>query len=323
MPSTVIPYDPLEAFRRLVMEACVLLSASPHTRRAYLADAGRWIEFCRENDVRPEAAEPIHVAAWVESMRHEGFAPKTRGRRVSSLSSIYRHLKRDGRVERNVFSAEDGPKREPTPANRPTPIAETGAVLAALRCCEEAASSATAPSRSEGMRDAAIMRVLWATASRRSSLVQITRERLVFHSDDGSYTCEVPAKGGKMVRLWFGGRAASAVTRWLARLDEMGIVGGPIFRRLVKTRRPMTERDVWEVVSRRGEEGGGKLTPHSFRVAFLTLNPAALDERQDAAGHEKSDTTRGYERTWRGQRAFMLMPEVEDAFETETSKEKR
>ncbi len=297
----------LDAFREAIDEACDLISSSPHTRQAYRADASKWFEFCAGKKIDPRQAKPIHVVRWADAMRDE-YAPKTRARRLAALASIYDHLRRHRVLDANPFSAAEGPKREHAAVQRPTPIAGIRAVAAALRHCAVDQSP-------EGLRDAAILRVLWATGARRSSLVQITRERLS-QEDSGAYTCVVPAKGGKVVRLWFAGRAAEAVRRWTEYLDAVGIRSGAIFRRTTGV--PMDEKDVWRAVRKRGAlGGGGALAPHSLRVAFLTLNPASLDERQDAVGHARPETTRLYDKNWRGQRAFALMPEVEDVVTAE------
>lgn len=303
MADELIPFSPQDAFRPLVMEACLVLSASRHTRRAYWGDAQHWLDFCRRKRVDPAATTALMVAAWVESMKRANLAPKTCNRRLSALASIYDWLRRNkrGSVDSNPFSASEGPKRETAHAIKPTPIAERQLVAAALRLCE-------ADDSFEGMRDAAILRILWGTGARRSSLVAITRERLQVQGE--ALTCAVPAKRGKTVRLWIAGRAAKALTRWLGGLDSLGLVTGPVFR--MSTGTAMTERDVWRAVKRRGRQAGGELTPHSFRVAFLTLTPATLDERQDAAGHSDPKTTRLYDREWKGKAAFVLMPEVED-----------
>jgi len=280
----------------------MLLSASTHTRRAYWTDAQKWIAFCKKKRIDPVNVTALVVAAWVEEMKKEKLAAKTRNRRLSALASIYDRLRRDRKLDANPFSVADGPKREAAHAERPTPIAEAKTVAAALKLCEGKENDY------EAARDAAILRILWVTGARRSSLVEISRERLTKEKE--SYYCAVPGKRGKMIRLWFAGRAAKALDKLLGMLDASGVKTGAVFR--MSTGRPMVERDIWRAVKRRGREVGGSLKPHSFRVAFLTLNPAKLDERQDAAGHASSDTTRLYDRNWRGKRAFMMMPEVED-----------
>lgn len=292
------------SFEREIQEACTVISASPHTRRAYLQDARAWLDFCRRADIDPINATAVSVADWVADMIDAELASKTRVRRLAALSSIYDWLRRNQRagIKVNPFSPSDGPKRETAYTEEPTPMPDVGVVQAAMKNCDKDESF-------EGVRDAAVLRVLWATGVRCSSLVKITFERLS-EADDG-YACSLPAKAGKTVRLWFGGKAAKSLARYMEVLkNKKKITGGAVFR--MSTGTPMDERDIWRVVRFRSQQAGGELSPHQFRVAFLTLNPANLDELQDAAGHSDPKTTNMYRRNWKGKNAFVSMPEIED-----------
>lgn len=299
--SALARYEAHGAFAETALGACFTLSASDNTRRAYWSDARRWLDFCRSRGLDPARVDAVAVAAWVEVMKAENDAPKTRNRRLSALSSIYDRLRRKHTVEVNPFSVEDGPKRERAHTLAPTPAASPEAVRGALE-------DAQADHSFNGVRDVALLRLLWATGARRGSLEELTQERLQMDGD--SYYCVLPAKGGKEVRLWIAGRAADAVRELLRELRGRHFVKGPVFR--LDTGSPMQARDIWRAVRRRGRHAGFALKPHSFRVTFLTVNPAALDARQDAAGHADPETTRLYDRSWRGRAAFEAMPEIEE-----------
>lgn len=293
------------------MGACFQLSASVHTRKAYWSDARKWLAFCEGYGVNPVTATPLVVAAWMEDMKRNGRAPKTIARRIAGLSSIYDRLRRDNKLPRqasgdppiNPFSVRDGPKRERTPRPRkPTPLVSLQALRAALADCDD--------DTPEGLRDAALIRLLWATGARRSTVVAMTFEGLRREQDD--YLTSLPAKGGKTVRLLITGHASSALTAWLAWLRAAGIAHGSIWRS--SNGSTLVERDIWKIVRRRGDGAGfpGALTPHAFRATFLTINPSSLASKQDAAGHSDPATTRQYDRIWRGREAFEAMPEIED-----------
>lgn len=296
-------------FEREIQEACSVISASPHTRRAYLQDARAWLDFCRRADVNPINATAMAVADWVADMIDAELASKTRARRLTALSSIYDWLRRNQRagVTLNPFSPQDGPKRESAVVEEKTPIADLKVVKAAQKNCDKGTGF-------NDIRDAAILRILWATGIRCSSFVKITFARLSEATNDAGepgYQCSLPAKGGKTVRVWFGGKAASALQRYMeAAKKKFKEMDGPVFR--MSTGSPMDERDVWRAVKQRGKEAGGDLAPHSMRVAFISHNPAGLDEVQDAAGHSDPKMTIYYRRTWKGMAAFEAMPEIED-----------
>jgi site-specific recombinase XerD len=290
-----------------MMAACFKVSASLHTRRAYWADACRWLEFCDERGQNPAQPGYAAVEAWMAQMA--ALAPKTRARRMAALASIYDRLRRDGKLTLpvNPFSVADGPAREKVVALHPTPIADPRHVQAAIDVCDDSP---------DGLRDAAILRVLWATGARRSSLTSMTFDKL--RREREGYMAIVFGKGGKQLRLFIPGKAAAALDAWLGCLRNAGITDGSIWR--MTNGATLVEKDIWKIVRRRAKQAGveGTLSPHTFRVAFLTLNPADLAAKQDAAGHSDPATTRQYDRQWRGRGAFESMPEVEEAVDDES-----
>jgi integrase/recombinase XerD len=300
-------YKPTGQFAEKMFAACFVLSASTNTRKAYWSDARAWLFFCRERDIDPQSPAVIAVVAWVESMKKDKAAPKTVARRINALCSIYRQLRRDGlRVNNepinNPFSPEDGPRRESALAIEPTPAATPKAVKALLDTCDASF---------EGVRDKAILRILWATGARRASVSSMTFERLEKEGSD--FVAAFVVKGNKEVRVLIMGRAAEALRLWIERRTPPGgRARGPVW--VFPNGSSFVENDVWAVVRRRAKMAGVEetITPHTFRVAFLTLNPADLESKQDAAGHADPATTRLYDRKWRGRSAFESMPEVED-----------
>lgn len=314
-PGTAIQrFTPSDDFQSAARAACFSLSASPATRKAYWSDASMWFRFCEERGVDLWQPHPVAVTAWMVEMEKSGAAPKTQQRRLSALSSIYDRVRRDHLADRrrkkmvNPFDTDHGPKRRKANALEPTPIAQPDDVLKMLASCE------TDPA---GVRDAAILRTLWSTGARCASIVSMTWEKLAkdpaARPDSPIYTATAQAKGGKEIRLLIEERAATALEAWLAELRRAGFTSGPIWRN--KTGTPMNEKAVWKAIKLRAERSGvvNNVSPHMFRVAFLTLNPASIQSKQDAAGHADPKTTASYDRhDWRGREAFESMPDPED-----------
>lgn len=244
-------------------------------------------------------------------MTAEGVASKTRGRRLSSLCSIYRELRReladrDGNeiapfvMVKNPFSVDDGPRRPRARAN-PTAVARPESVRALLGTCDESPI---------GVRDRALIRILWATGIRRSSAIAMTIERLEISEQEVRTVVE--AKRGKQVTILIVGRAFVALRAWIEILRQGGFTEGPIWR---KQNGLLTERGIWWVLRDRSvlAKLPRHVSPHMLRVAFLTYNKAPLEAKQEAAGHSDPTTTREYDRTlWRGREAFEGMPEIEE-----------
>jgi site-specific recombinase XerC len=229
-------------------------------------------------------------------MKRRGHASKSRARRISALSSIYRELRRKKAVGSNPFSVDEGPRREKVSVGEPTPIATPEIVRELLNACDDTPL---------GIRDAAIVRVLWSTGMRRVSLLSMTFERL--QRDHLGYIATVTKKGGSDQRVLVCGKAKAALDKWLAVLKDGQFTTGAIWR--MKTGGPMALRELNRALERRG----AGVSPHMLRVAFLTYNPAGIEAKQDAAGHSDPATTRLYDRaSWRGREAFEQMPEIED-----------
>jgi site-specific recombinase XerD len=291
--SRLVSSDP---FDRAVMLALVEISAVDTTRREYRRDFDLWRTFCGEVGVDATAPQDGAVAAWVEWMKRQGHASKSRARRMSALSSIYRELRRKKVVAANPFSVDEGPRREKVSVDEPTQVATPEMVRTLLAACDETPL---------GLRDAAMIRVLWSTGMRRVSLLSMTSERL--QKDHMGYVATVTKKGGDNQRVLICGKARDALDRWLAVLKEGGLASGPIWR--TRSGKPLELRELNRAIERRG----AGVSPHMLRVAFLTYNPAGLEAKQEAAGHSDPATTRLYDRaSWRGREAFERMPEIED-----------
>ncbi|HZJ65921.1 MAG TPA: tyrosine-type recombinase/integrase [Kofleriaceae bacterium] len=288
--------------------AILTISPVANTRRAYQTDFTRWAEFASDRGIDLRDPAELDVAAWVEAMRKEGLAPKTRARRIAALCTVYRKLKKRGVVTANPFSIEDGPEREKALALAPTPALPPDVAKRLVDTCDDSPL---------GKRDRAIIRVLWAVGARRASLCDMTFERVRPSVDGGRkvYIAKLLAKGGKEVQVLIKGAAATALGEWFEVLREAKLSTGPIWRTR-KNAEAMTSRAVGKMLTRRAKRAKitDRVSPHTFRVSFLTYNPAGLEAKQAAAGHADPATTRLYDRaSWRGKEAFEAMPEIEDA----------
>jgi integrase/recombinase XerD len=304
-------FSPSASFDAAAQAACFALSGSIATKKAYWADSRLWVQFCREQGDDPWEPHPVTVTGWLASMQQQGLAEKTQMRRLSALSSVYERIKQDFRRDPtrkdlvNPFSIENGPARTKAVPRRPTPIADPTDVQKLLASCKDDVA---------GVRDEALIRVLWSTGARRASVASMTWDRM---SKDraGGYVASVTAKGGKEIRILLQGKAAAALERWLAELRTAGMTTGGIWR--TRAGAVMTTKHLWRALKARAKLAGvdeSRVSPHMFRVAFLTLNPASVAAKQHAAGHSDPATTAMYDRhEWRGREAFEAMPDPEDA----------
>ena len=200
-----------ESFEAMVGLALGQISKNKNTLDAYWRDVRKWLAFCANHGIDPRTPRRQEVSLWMDEMREAGVTAKTRTRRISSLCSVYRELRReladqDGEeiqpivTVKNPFSVDDGPRRERGNPRRPTPVARPDVISKLLATCDDSPL---------GVRDRALIRVLWATGIRRSSAIAMTIEAL--EEDREGYQTEVAAKGDKRVRILIRGQAAAAL----------------------------------------------------------------------------------------------------------------
>ncbi|WP_030168683.1 tyrosine-type recombinase/integrase [Spirillospora albida] len=173
------------------------------------------------------------------------------------------------------------------PAGRSVHAAEFTALL---RACAADRSPA-------GVRDAALLAVLYTTGARRSEIAGLRREDY----DPGERSLRIIGKGDKERVEYVHEGAAALLGAWLA-ADERA--SGPMFTPVHRTgaiqRRPMTDAAVRNaVVKRRKEAGLPPLTPHDFRRTFigdLLDQGVDLATVQQLVGHASPATTARYDR---------------------------
>jgi site-specific recombinase XerD len=226
----------------------------------------------------------------VRSVLTERYAHSTSNRMLSALRGTLKAAWKLG-----FMSAEEYQKAasiesisgETVPAGR----ALSGGELAALlNTCEQ---------RSLGVRDAAIISLLYGCGLRRAELVALEYGHYIKEENE----LIVRGKGNKQ-RTVPVGNAAPALADWLAiRGEEVG----PLFWGLGNRNRGgrLTDQAVYNMLRKRARQAGvSRLSPHDFRRTFVgDLLDAGADivTVQKMAGHADPATTSRYDR--RGKRA--------------------
>jgi integrase/recombinase XerD len=210
--------------------------------------------------------------------------PRSTARRLSALRRFYRHLVRVGRV------AEDPTERIEAPRlGRPLPGALTESEVEALL----AAPDAETP---RGLRDRAMLELIYATGLRVSELVRL---RLV-QVNPRQGVVRVTGKGSKERLVPFGEEAADWLARYLGEARP-ALLGPRKSEDLFVTSRgeAMTRQGFWKLVCRYGAAADIRkhLSPHTLRHSFAThlLNHGAdLRVVQLLLGHRDVSTTQIY-----------------------------
>ncbi|MAX55224.1 MAG: site-specific tyrosine recombinase XerD [Alcanivoracaceae bacterium] len=216
--------------------------------------------------------------------RHQlGISARTVARQLSAVKSFYRWLKREGRVPEDPALLIERPK-----TGRPLPKTLTEADVEALL----AAPDLDTPL---GLRDRAMLEVLYATGLRVTELVTLTQSQI----NPRQGLVRVIGKGDKERLVPLGEEALHWLVRYLREGRPM-LLGNDqelLFPSLRGT--CMTRQTFWHRIKQMAQVAGVQkaLSPHTLRHAFAThlLNHGAdLRVVQLLLGHSDLSTTQIY-----------------------------
>jgi integrase/recombinase XerD len=208
----------------------------------------------------------------------------TQARVASSLKRFYRFALAGSRVAADPTVRLDPPKRTP---RFPRTLTEDD--VEALLAVPDVATSA-------GLRDRAMLEVLYATGLRVSELVGLKRGEVSL--DMG--VVRVFGKGAKERMVPLGEEAIAWLVRYLREARSELLKGGAADAVFVTSRgEAMTRQAFWYLIKRYGARAipGKPLSPHTLRHAFAThlLNHGAdLRVVQLLLGHADISTTQIY-----------------------------
>jgi len=257
---------------------------SENTILAYGNDLARLSAFAR--DLGREALEirPGDLGDLLGRLRREGLSPRSVARVVHGLRGFFRFAVREGRLDADPTENLKAP-RALAPLPRLLSVAQVEALLAAP-------DTATPL----GLRDRAILEVMYATGLRVSELTGLTARDL----DMELGLAKVFGKGRKERLVPLGREAARWVARYLAEVrarHDRGR-GAAVLFLSVRGRR-LSRMGLWGIVRRHAVAAGVErvLTPHVLRHSFashLLERGADLRSLQAMLGHADISTTQIY-----------------------------
>jgi integrase/recombinase XerD len=264
-----------------------LAQATIRAYRGDLADFGKELAEGAPWDRSPDAAVGYLAARARRGRRGEtGLAPTSLRRRAAALKGFYRFAFGEGLIEFDVASHLDLPRQ-----SRRLP--DTLGVEEVERLLEAASGG--------GLRDRALLELLYAAGLRVSEAIGLDREDL---SVDGAFV-RVIGKGDKERLVPIGEISLDWLAAWLegprpallALAHVAPVRGGPLF--LGDRGRRLARQQAWAAVgAAAGRAGlGGRVSPHTLRHSFAThLLEGGADLRvvQELLGHASISTTQLY-----------------------------
>ena len=246
---------------------------------AYHRDLAALLGYLRDTHrmTRPVEVTAGELAMWMSWMEGRGLSLRSIARHRVAMRQYFKFMFNEGITEDNVSLQIRGPS-----VGRPLPKVISEKEVEALLA---------APNRDSrlGLRDAAMLELLYATGLRVTELVLIKRE--AWH--DGWVVVE--GKGGKERLIPYGDEADRLVKQYL--LTRLHQDSPYLF--LSTHGKPMTRQNFWDRVKRHAKTAGIRkpISPHTLRHAFAThlmMHGADLRAVQVMLGHSDISTTEIY-----------------------------
>ena len=224
------------------------------------------------------------LLAFLSQRVEAGAKPRSTARRLSALRHFYRYQVREERLPTDPTARIASPK-----LGQKLPNTLTEAEVDALLTAPDVQSA-------RGVRDRAMLEVLYACGLRVSELVQLNLEQVNLRMG----CLRIHGKGNKDRLVPLGEQAVEWVDRYITAVRPV-LIGSPPATDLFVTRRgkAMTRQAFWHLIKRYALVAGisKPLSPHTLRHAFAThlVNHGAdLRAVQLLLGHSNLSTTQIY-----------------------------
>jgi len=258
--------------------------ASEHTVRSYEHDLRLYCRYLVETPgegADPRAVDPRRLRRYSAWLTGQGFAASTVARRLASLRSYFRYLRRQGMVGSDPSVGLRNPK-QPRRLPRLLRVEE-------VICLLDAVPTDTPP----GVRDRAMLETLYGGGLRVSELVGLNLDDLDFDQE----LVRVRGKGRRERLSPIGQMAVSCLGRWVTLRRPKYPQEKAIFLNQRGTR--LTTRSVGRLLETHLRRAGllKSASPHTLRHSFATHlldRGADLRSVQELLGHRNLTTTQIY-----------------------------
>ncbi len=278
-----MPLEPLvENFLAYLDLECGLAA---NTLEAYRRDLRHFADYLRRKGIgHPARVTTTAMLGFLVEMKDRGYSVATIARTLAGVRTFFRYLTLEGLVRRNVAAVLDSP----TLWRR----------LPEVLSPEEVERLLAAPdtSRPLGLRDKALLEILYATGARASEVVALDVDSV--HFDYGYLRCVGKGSKERVVPV---GRTALEVTRRYITEARPRLLRGRACPALFVSRcgTRLTRPTVWKVVKKHARRAGirKRVYPHLLRHSFAThllAGGADLRSVQEMLGHVSILTTQVY-----------------------------
>jgi integrase/recombinase XerD len=257
-----------------------------NTVEAYSRDLNRLANFLKTRGVQGwEESRTAHLRSFLAALRARKLSPRSIARAVVSARQFYRFLEKEEQIKENPmpqFADRGAASRKLPHVLGPDDINKL--------------LSQPDPTTALGLRDRAMLELLYASGLRVSELVTLLAHQVNL---DGNYLI-VKGKGAKVRQVPFGRRAREALMRYLTEVRSKFLRGRSSAHLFItRSGKAMTRQGFWKALKHHALAAGieKRVTPHTLRHSFAThLLEGGADLRsvQSMLGHADISTTQIY-----------------------------
>lgn len=257
---------------------------SANTQQAYEADLKEAASYFASQGIKKfELVDRFSILDLLAHLQNKNSSRSTVSRMVASLRQFYKFLQRTGKMSTNPLDLIKPPKKRRV---LPT-VLSNDEVVAMINVIDT--------STKLGIRDRAIIEVLYATGMRVSELCNLSLDQLHL----SVHLVQPSGKGGKERIVPLGEIAQSWLKKYLQEVRPALIKKDNSFVFLNARGSKITRQAIWQLLKKLSTKVGIKkdVTPHTLRHSFATNllnNGADLRVVQQLLGHSDITTTQIY-----------------------------
>lgn len=280
MKNMSSPEDIIQSFLEFLS---VEKGLSSNTLLSYQRDIEKLFRYLERMKISYLEVPDDDLGKFIQHMSRSGLSSRSLARLISSLKSFYKFLVMDGALKKNPASNLSSPK----------PMVSLPKYLTV----KEVESLLRQPKEEEtmGLRDKAMLELLYATGLRASELVLLRAKDL--NLKDGFLLCK--GKGGKERIVPIGNSAVEVLKRYLEKSRPLLLKEPTDYLFLTYRGGAFTRQGFWKLLKHYALMAGlgSKISPHILRHSFAThLLEGGADLRsvQLMLGHLQITTTQIY-----------------------------
>jgi len=256
---------------------------SPNTISSYYLDLEKFLNFIIREKKSLLRIKEQDLVRFIQLQAQSGLSPRSLARLVSSLKSFYKFLLMENFISKNPTGELTSPSLWLT--------------LPRVLTIEEVEKLLEKPdlSKPQGIRDRAILEVLYGSGLRVSELISLELKDI--RLDQGFLICK--GKGSKERIVPMGSSAVRWVKTYLQKVRPLWDKKASAVLFLTRRGEGFTRQGIWKILKAYGQEAGlmEKIHPHVLRHSFATHlleRGADLRSVQMLLGHSQITTTQIY-----------------------------